>query len=100
MSERDDPWLSRVAVEHLTGTRWRRLQCERLRAMGVPFKPNAVGLPLVEASLFLTNEPVRLHRSPDWGKVKRGKAAKAQPAPAAANDDAARRVLPFGLRRG
>ena len=94
----DDPWLSAAAIARMTERVKARAQCKRLRAMGIKFTVNAAGWPLVEASTILTNPPVRLHRSPDWGKV-RGQTAKAQPAPAASDDDAAGRVLPFGLRR-
>lgn len=99
MTERD-PWLSPEAVARLTGTKWRRLQCKRLGEMGIPYQPNAVGLPLVEAAKVLTVVPVSGHRSPNWGKVKRGQAAKTQQASPAPNADASGRVLPFGARRG
>lgn len=105
MTERD-PWLSPEAVERLTAgkdgkpCKWRRLQCERLRAMNIPFKPNFAGFPLVESAKVLTVVPVSGHRSPDWGKVKRGQAAKTQQASSASNGDAPGRVLPFGARRG
>lgn len=95
-----DPWLSAAAVERLTGCVKARAQCRKLREMGIPYRPNAIGWPLVEAAKVLTVVPVNGHRaSPEWGKVKRGQTAKAQSAPAASNDDAAGRVLPIGLRR-
>lgn len=95
-----DPWLSAEAVAHMTGTKRRRLQCERLKAMGVPFRTNWIGCPLVEAARVLTVVPIRGHAAPDWGKVRRGQAAKTQPASTAAHDDAPGRVLPFGASRG
>lgn len=45
-----DTWLSPDEVVELTArTRW-SAQCRALASMGVPFRPNAVGRPLVERS--------------------------------------------------
>lgn len=42
------PWLTADELHDLTGrTRW-QAQCRALAAMGVPYRPNAQGRPLVE----------------------------------------------------
>lgn len=53
-------WLTPPEVEELTGKRRWSAQCRSLARMGVPFRPNGVGRPLVERGVV---------------KVKRGKAA-------------------------
>ena len=93
-----DPWLSPAAVVRLTGRVKASAQRRRLCAMGIAFLLSATGWPLVESGLVLTEQPLRVHRLPNWRKVKRGKAAQAQQASPAAHDDAARGVLPHNLR--
>jgi hypothetical protein len=61
MGEAPSPWLSAEEVEELTGLKRWKAQCRMLARMGVPFRPNGFGRPLVErAAVF---------------KVKHGKAA-------------------------
>lgn len=49
-----DLWLTPDEVAELTARiRW-TAQCRQLAAMGVPFKPNAVGRPLVERAAVLS----------------------------------------------
>lgn len=55
--------------------RW-SAQCRALARMGVPFKPNAVGRPLVERAAYFgtgSKPSTRRATSPNWGK--HGKAA-------------------------
>ena len=55
------PWLTAEEVQELTArTRW-QAQCRALAAMGVPFRPNAQGRPLVERAAVLKHrtEPTR-----------------------------------------
>lgn len=52
MTDLPDPlWLTPEEVSELTGKlRW-SAQCRTLARMGVPFRPNGVGRPLVERSV-------------------------------------------------
>lgn len=69
-----DAWLTPSEVETLTGkVRW-KAQCRALAGMGVPFKLNAVGRPLVERDRVLTVKPSKRSTEPDWGAIG-GKAA-------------------------
>ena len=53
-----DTWLTPAEVADLTGlVRW-TAQCRALARMGVPFRPNGVGRPLVERAAVLK------HRKP------------------------------------
>jgi hypothetical protein len=48
-----ETWLTPDEVVELTArTRW-SAQCRKLAEMGVPFRPNAVGRPLVERAAVL-----------------------------------------------
>lgn len=50
-----ETWLTPDEVVELTArTRW-SAQCRKLAEMGVPFRPNAVGRPLVERASVLSN---------------------------------------------
>lgn len=60
MNEPPSRWLPAVEVEELTGRKQHAAQCRTLARMGIPFRPNGVGRPLVEVEAV---------------KVKRGKAA-------------------------
>lgn len=72
-----DTWLTADEVGELTGlapNSW-KAQCRRLAAMGVPFRPNGAGRPLVERALILTSPgKPKAKPQPNWGAV-RGKAA-------------------------
>lgn len=66
-------WLTPDEVAELTArVRW-KAQCRQLAAMGVPFKPNAVGRPLVERAAVVLSEPRTAKRKsePDWGARKK-----------------------------
>jgi hypothetical protein len=74
------PWLTAAEVAELTGLEpesW-KAQCRKLAAMGIPFRPNGVGRPLVErgAVLTLKNGRPKPKRGPNWGAI-RGKASAA-----------------------
>lgn len=72
-----ETWLTPEEVAELTArTRW-SAQCRALATMGVPFRPNAVGRPLVERAAVCTKpsaERARKKPQPYWGPI-RGKAA-------------------------
>lgn len=70
-----ETWLSPAEVEELTArTRW-SAQCRALARMGVPFRPNAVGRPLVDRTAVLATPAKRkAPAEPDWGAMN-GKAA-------------------------
>jgi hypothetical protein len=52
-----DTWLTPDEVAELTGkVRW-SAQCRTLARMGVPFRPNGVGRPLVERAVVLKKVP-------------------------------------------
>lgn len=67
------PWLTAAEVTELTGRERWSAQSRALAAMGVPFRPNAQGRPLVERAAVLKHrEPVRTE--PDWGDAACGSA--------------------------
>lgn len=64
-------WLSPDEVTDLTGlVRW-SAQCRALARMGVPFRPNAQGRPLVERAAVVKTKPERATQEPDWSAMKR-----------------------------
>lgn len=71
-----ETWLTPDEVIELTGRQRWAAQCRALAGMGVPFKPNAVGRPLVERAAVCTSKPTTKRRKaePDWSAL-RGKAA-------------------------
>lgn len=70
-----DEWLSPEAVEELTARKRWTAQCRKLAEMGVPFRPNAVGRPLVERSAVLTQpKPQKARKGPNWDAIN-GRAA-------------------------
>ena len=72
-----DLWLLPEEVAELTArTRW-TAQCRKLAEMGVPFKPNGVGRPLVERAAVTRTETAskpRQKRGPNWDAIN-GQAA-------------------------
>jgi len=65
-----DTWLTPEEVTELTArSRW-SAQCRALAAMGVPFRPNAVGRPLVERAV-VCKQQARPHkkREPNWDAI-------------------------------
>lgn len=71
----DDTWLTPDEVVELTAKKRWAAQCRALAGMGVPFKPNAVGRPLVERAAVCSSKPDKRRKAePDWSAI-RGKAA-------------------------
>lgn len=79
------PWLDSSEVAALTGLKpnsW-KAQRRKLAAMGIAFRPNGAGRPLVERSAVLNmDKKPKPKRGPNWSEV-RGKKAAARPAPPA-----------------
>jgi hypothetical protein len=73
-----DTWLTPEEVEELTARQRWSAQCRKLAQMGVPFRPNAVGRPLVERTAVCSNTGAKskpaAKRGPNW-EALRGKAA-------------------------
>lgn len=70
-----ETWLTPEEVAELTDKRRWSAQCRALAAMGVPFRPNAVGRPLVERAAVLSSQaPAKRKPEPNWSAL-RGKAA-------------------------
>lgn len=67
-----DTWLSPEEVGELTArSRW-TAQCRVLAAMGVPFRPNAAGRPLVErAAVCSVPAKAKAKRGPNWDVLKK-----------------------------
>lgn len=65
-------WLSPDEVAELTDCKRRDVQCKRLAAMGIPFRPNYAGRPLVERAAVLKykERPERKPSEPDWDAIK------------------------------
>lgn len=74
-----DAWLTPAEVEELTARKRWKAQCATLAAMGVPFRPNGVGRPLVERAAVLSAAPAARasSKSPNWKalEARRGQAA-------------------------
>jgi hypothetical protein len=66
------PWLSAAEVAELTGLEpesW-KAQCRKLAKMGVPFRPNGAGRPLVERAAVLSMETKpKPKRGPNWSGI-------------------------------
>lgn len=64
-------WLTPEEVWQLTERKTRSAQCRALSAMGVPFRPNAAGRPLVErrAILRYAETPRRQAAQPDFSAI-------------------------------
>lgn len=73
-----EAWLTADEVAELTARQKWTAQCRALVRMGVPFRPNAVGRPLVERAAVLSSrpEPRRKRVGPNWDAM-RGKAKAA-----------------------
>lgn len=69
MSTADNTWLTPAEVGELTGllpNSW-AAQRRKLLAMGIPFRPNAAGRPLVERAAVLTApKPRTARKGPNW----------------------------------
>lgn len=70
-----ETWLSPEDVAELTAKKRWAAQCRALAEMGVPFKPNAVGRPLVErAAVCSSPAKAKAKRGPNWDAIN-GQAA-------------------------
>ena len=65
------PWLTPEEVEELTDLKRWSAQSRALSRMGIPFRPNAVGRPLVERAAVLKHRDRQAAAvtEPDWGKA-------------------------------
>lgn len=74
-----EAWLTPAEVEELTARKRWKAQCTALAAMGVPFRPNGVGRPLVERAAVLSSAPAARAsaKTPNWKalEARRGQAA-------------------------
>lgn len=73
-----ETWLSPDEVGELTGLKpnsW-KAQCRKLAAMGIKFRPNGAGRPLVERAAILSTTAAgnKAKPQPNWGAMD-GKAA-------------------------
>jgi hypothetical protein len=68
-------WLSPDEVEELTARQRWAAQCRALARMGVPFRPNGVGRPLVERSAVTTATKPKPKAQPNWSAIRGTKAA-------------------------
>lgn len=72
-----ETWLSPEEVKELTGRVRHPAQCRKLAEMKIPFRPNAIGRPLVERTMVLSSPvPAAAKRKtgPNWDALH-GKAA-------------------------
>jgi hypothetical protein len=65
-----DTWLSPEEVFDLTGRQRWTAQCRALAEMGVAFRANAVGRPLVERAAVVSAPVRHKKREPDWSQIK------------------------------
>jgi len=72
-----DTWLTADEVVELTARQRYTAQCRKLAEMGVPFRPNAIGRPLVEREAVLSTAKAggRKKPQPNWDAIHHGKAA-------------------------
>jgi hypothetical protein len=68
-------WLPPEEVYELTGKRRWSAQCRALARMGIPFRPNDVGRPLVERAAVTTATKPKPKAVPNWGAIRGAKAA-------------------------
>lgn len=68
-----DTWLTPDEVTQLTAKKRWSAQCKALTSMGIPFRPNAVGRPLVERAIALISRapPKPKRREPDFSSLAR-----------------------------
>ena len=66
-----DTWLSPDEIIDLTAKKRWAAQCRALAGMGIPFKPNAVGRPLVERAVVVSKPVAKKRKAePNWGAIK------------------------------
>lgn len=68
-----ETWLSPEEVTELTAKKRWSAQCKALTQMGVPFRPNAVGRPLVERAVALKAKPAKTtkRQEPDFSSLSK-----------------------------
>ena len=71
-----DTWLHPEEIADLTGLRPAsyKAQCRKLAVMGIPFRPNAIGRPLVQRDEVLApaKKPSSSnYKGPNWDALKR-----------------------------
>lgn len=67
-----DTWLTPEEVQELTTRKRWAAQCRKLADMGVPFRPNAVGRPLVARSIVLPDSQTpraKKKPQPNWDAI-------------------------------
>lgn len=65
-------WLTPDEVGELTGLKPNsyKAQCRRLAVMGVPFRPNAIGRPLVQRDTVLDKpKKAKAWKGPNWDAI-------------------------------
>ncbi len=70
----DSIWLSEADVAKLTGKKRWSAQCKALAGMGVPFRPSAIGQPLVEVAAVASvtkAKPAGKTAAPNWDAIKK-----------------------------
>lgn len=66
-----ETWLDPAEVAELTDKKRWTAQCRALAEMGVPFRANAVGRPLVERAVVCTAPTkAKAKRGPNWDAIK------------------------------
>jgi hypothetical protein len=73
-----DAWLTPEEIHELTALKRWSAQCRALARMGIPFRQNAVGRPLVERDAVLKKEPSKSAKQwePDWSSLETERARK------------------------
>jgi hypothetical protein len=59
-------FLNDEQIDELTGRKVRRLQCDALRLMGIPFHINMAGKPIVCRSALEGRPPAHNQKSQEW----------------------------------
>jgi len=64
-------WLTPDEVIELTGKKRWPVQCRLLAGMGIPFRPNAAGRPLVERAVVCSapRAPTKPRVTPNWSAL-------------------------------
>ncbi|MDN5939860.1 MAG: DUF4224 domain-containing protein [Salinisphaera sp.] len=64
-------WLTPAEIQQLTERVRHTAQCRALRDMDIPYRPNAIGRPLVERAAVLRyrDRPGRTKDQPDWSAL-------------------------------
>ena len=65
MSSNDDMFLTDEQLVKLTGRKFKTKQCEQLKVMGIPFRANAAGKPIVCRVHVEGMEPVANDPAPE-----------------------------------